>query len=224
MSLKFPIFNLGDTTYGFSLNDDETFAIGGEYSSHSIGNCLFITDDQGKDTFNFNLIRQGLTIDISLGGESFVTDLEDGPKAKLVCESAIENVIGGRAGDTIYGNDFGNVIIGGLGGDDIWGNEGADTFVYRNVRQSTVANHDTIEDFQTGLDFINLSRVDADSTKHGRQHFDFIGHKNFSHDAGELRLTASGHLLGDTDGDGHADFRIDVVGDVHKADLLGIHL
>jgi Ca2+-binding RTX toxin-like protein len=221
MTIKIPIWNIADTTYQFSLNGDE-FAVGGELSSQNIDNCIRIRDDQGLDTFDFHLLRRGVTIDLGqFGGESFVTNLEGGPHAKIVCESLIENATGGRASDTIYGNDYANVIIGGRGGDDLWGNDGSDTFVYRGIRSSTVLLHDTIEDFVSGEDYIVLRQLDANSTLPGRQHFRWIDDHAFSKHAGELRFH-NGHLLGDTNGDGHADFRIDIGGDaeVHRADLI----
>ena len=41
--------------------------------------------------------------------------------------------------------------------------------------------------------------------------WDYIGSKPFSEAAAELRF-ANGHLLGDVDGDGKADLRIQLVG------------
>jgi len=219
MSLTDLETNHADTTYQFSLNGTD-FAVGGELSSQDPDNCIFIQDVQGLDTFDFHLLRQGVTIDLDPnGGRSFVTDLEGSPEAKIVCNSVIENAIGGRGGDSIYGNDFANVITGGGGGDDLWGNGGSDTFLYRSPKQTTLSHHDTIEDFTTGEDFINLKAFDANRTLPGHQHFRWIGSHSFSHTAGELRF-ANGHLTGDINGDGHADFRIDVVGDLHRADLL----
>jgi serralysin len=212
--------NHGDTTYQFSLNGED-FAVGGELSSEYIDNCIRIIDTQGLDTFDFSRLRVGMTIDLSqFGGESFVTD-DESPTAKIQCDSLIENARGGRAADIIYGNDFANNIIGAAGGDDIWGALGADTFVYKGLKSSinTPDGHDTIEDFETGQDFINLKTVDANTTLPGRQHFHWIGSQSFHDKAGELRF-ANGHLLGDVNGDGHADFRIDIVGDLHRADLL----
>lgn len=119
MSLKDLDTNHADTIYTFSLNGTD-FAVGGENSSQDPDNCIFIQDVQGRDTFDFHLLRQGVTIDLDPnGGTSFVTDLQDSPEAKIICDSVIENAIGGRANDVIYGNDFANVINGGRGGDHL---------------------------------------------------------------------------------------------------------
>jgi hypothetical protein len=60
-------------------------------------------------------------------------------------------------------------------------------------------------------DKINLQTIDADTTAGGNQAFDFIAGAGFSGTAGELRLS-SGLLLGDTNGNGIADFEIKVTG------------
>lgn len=80
---------------------------------------------------------------------------------------------------------------------------------------------DVIEDFTSGSDFINLHKIDANRTIGGNQHFKFIGDNAFSHTAGELRLTSHNVLLGDVNGDGHADLKISVHGDhVLATDIL----
>ena len=65
---------------------------------------------------------------------------------------------------------------------------------------------------------IDLRHIDADTSRHGNNRFSFIGDDHFSHDAGELRAVRSGHhvnVSGDVDGDGHADFAIELRGHVH---------
>jgi serralysin len=213
MSFKDLDANHGDTRYTFSLNGTD-FAVGGENSSQDPDNCIFIQDVQGRDTFDFHLLRQGVTIDLDPnGGTSFVTDLENSPHAKIVCDSLIEVAFGGRGNDVIYGNDVGNFIVGGRGGDHLWGEDGADTFRYAGIGSSRAlpGRFDTIEDFSSGSDYILLRGL----------HFDFIGNHAFSKTAGELRLTNNNVLLGDKNGDGHADFKIVVHGDhVLAADLI----
>ena len=69
---------------------------------------------------------------------------------------------------------------------------------------------DEIDDFSRAEgDRIDLSRIDASSTMVGDQAFNFVGSARFTGTAGELRY-ASGELQGDVNGDGSADFRIDM--------------
>lgn len=81
----------------------------------------------------------------------------------IAYNTIIENAIGGSARDVIYGNDVANVLKG-MGGDDVlkgfggndtlYGGAGNDRFVFAND-----GSIDTVADFQTGGDKIDLSGV-----------------------------------------------------------------
>jgi serralysin len=139
----------------------------------------------------------------------------------------IENAIGGRGNDSISGNAVSNALIGnagndylagfagidaligGKGCDILFGGADTDVFLFNAAKESKPgANHDTVADFsQFDDDVINLVRLDANSHKHGTQHFTFIADLEFSHKAGQLRF--ADHLLqGDVNGDGKADFEV----------------
>jgi hypothetical protein len=73
-----------------------------------------------------------------------------------------------------------------------------------------------ISDFSgAGLegDRIDLKAIDANGHMRGNQKFKFIGEKAFHHKAGELRVVDHGTYVtveGDINGNGKADFQIDV--------------
>ena len=70
---------------------------------------------------------------------------------------------------------------------------------------------DKILDFEVGVDKIDVSSIDANSTVGSDQAFSFIGSAAFSHTAGELRaelVSGVWHVAGDIDGNGAADFAI----------------
>ena len=73
------------------------------------------------------------------------------------------------------------------------------------------ANHDTITDFVSGEDRIDLASIDANTTVKGDQAFSYIGSSSFSGVAGELRF-ANSVLASDINGDGVADFEISMTG------------
>lgn len=84
-------------------------------------------------------------------------------------------------------------------------------FVYNAVTDSvgTAALRDTIGDFQSGIDRFDLSLIDANTLIAGNNAFTYIGSGAFTNTAGQLRYTsATGQLLGDTNGDGIVDFRV----------------
>jgi hypothetical protein len=75
------------------------------------------------------------------------------------------------------------------------------------------------------LDHIDLSDIDAKKGA-GNQAFKFIGAKAFTHHKGELHyIKKAGYLLveGDMDGNGKADFQIEVHG-VTKLGALDFNL
>lgn len=124
---------------------------------------------------------------------------------------------GGAGADTLNGGGGNDVLIGGAGADRLIGGNGADVFVFRDVSESgaTATTRDIIADFSRAQgDRIDLSLIDADSTLEGDQDFAFIGASAFTGTAGELNVTrlAPGAQLvqGDVDGDGVADFSIQV--------------
>jgi len=68
-------------------------------------------------------------------------------------------LIGTAAADTLGGEAGDDVIRGGGGADQLSGGAGRDVFVYTNVGQSTASAYDTIADFVSGTDRIDLSAL-----------------------------------------------------------------
>jgi Ca2+-binding RTX toxin-like protein len=124
-------------------------------------------------------------------------------------------LFGGGGHDTLFGGDGNDLILGGGGADGLTGGAGADTFRYDAASDSSGGLHDLIGDFQTGLDKIDLSRIDANTHAEGNQAFSWIGSNAFSGtgaaSAGELRVfddNGRQRIEGDTNGDGVADLVI----------------
>ena len=116
--------------------------------------------------------------------------------------------------DTLNGGAHNDTLLGGGGVDMLTGGTGADTFTFTTPEESgyeLLVPFDQITDFSAAqVDKIDLSAIDADMTIAGNQAFWFIGNNNeFTNVAGQLRFN-SGHLQGDLDGDGLADFEIHV--------------
>jgi serralysin len=181
----------------------------------------FMDGGAGTDLIDHTAFDGGYTFNMAtgetqFGGESYTN---------------FENARMGDGDDTVTGNDSNNVIEGGLGNDTLSGlggtdrligGAGADTltsggsgsagpnvFVYRSVSDSTAVNRDTITDFVSGPDRLDLSGVDADITTPGNGVFHFIDNAFFSGNAGELRYDQStGILEGNTDTDFAAEFVI----------------
>jgi len=63
---------------------------------------------------------------------------------------------------------------GGGGADTLYGGADADKFVYTATSDSTSAARDVIMDFVHGIDRIDLSLIDANTSSNGNQAFAFV--------------------------------------------------
>jgi Ca2+-binding RTX toxin-like protein len=134
----------------------------------------------------------------------------------LVGRGGDDTLLGGSGNDVLEGCEGSDVLAGGSGSDILAGGDGADLFVFA-PGDSPVGASDTIWDFVSGTDLIDLSALDADSGTSGNQAFAFIGATAFTGVAGQLRSTFDGvdtWLQGDTNGDMVADFEIRLLGEI----------
>jgi Ca2+-binding RTX toxin-like protein len=148
-----------------------------------------------------------------------------GGDATLYGGGGDDKLFGGPGNNALYGGDGKDgissgttggshaLIVGGAGADSLYGGpgQGQDTFAYTALSDSTVAAPDTIYEFVSGEDVIDLSGIDANSLAPGDQAFSWVGTNVFSHTAGELRYQVGNGILtilGDVNGDGLADFAI----------------
>ena len=138
-------------------------------------------------------------------------------QANVIDGNSLNNVLNGVAGnDTLTGNAGIDRLIGGTGRDTMTGGTENDVFDFNSKSDSgkTAATRDIITDFTHGADDIDLSTIDAKKGG-GNQAFHFIGKQAFHHQAGELHFKYSGAntlVEGDTDGNGKADFQIELTG------------
>jgi Ca2+-binding RTX toxin-like protein len=167
----------------------------------------------GIDAATYRSAATGVVVDLT-------TPSNNAGEATGDTFTSIENLIGSMFGDTLVGDGGNNVLTGGLGKDLLTGNLGTDIFDFDFTFETKKgeANRDEIADFTRGEDHIDLQNIDAKSKTYGNQKFKFIGSHNFDHKAGELHfIKKAGFVLveGDVNGDGRADFQIEVHG-VHK--------
>ncbi len=147
----------------------------------------------------------------------------------LYGDNAANHLIGGLGDDRLYGRGGGDTVDGGAGNDRLFGNgvqdimiggAGADVFGFNNEADSRngIDNRDTIVDFETGVDVIDLGNVDADISTADDDSFTFLGLTgSFTGNAGELRYARSVAndltlIQIDTDGDALADMQIELTG------------
>ncbi|CND35182.1 metalloprotease [Yersinia frederiksenii] len=146
-----------NTTYGFNTTLKRATFRAKEASDILI---FCIWDAGGIDTLDFSGYGQNQNINLNEGSFSDVGGLTGNISIALgVC---IENAIGGSGDDKIWGNSANNTLIGGGGADQLWGDGGNNTFGYRRISDSLVTAADTIHDFTSSKDKIDLSHILSD--------------------------------------------------------------
>ena len=149
-----------------------------------------------------DLIRAGGGNDRAGGGGG--TDLVYGDGGNDVLKGGGgDDILNGATGDDVLFGNGGNdllqggagddVLAGGLGIDNLYGNAGADRFVFYTIGESKVQGGawDLIQDFEPGLDTIDLRPIDADATKSGNQAFAFAPDADGTK-AGQLAVDVTG--------------------------------
>ncbi|HMN88008.1 MAG TPA: M10 family metallopeptidase C-terminal domain-containing protein [Bauldia sp.] len=121
-------------------------------------------------------------------------------------------MFGGTDNDTLNGGADDDRLTGGTGKDSLTGGTGRDTFDFNAIAETGKgAKRDVILDFKRGQDRIDLDTIDANTKANGNQDFKFIGASRFHKKPGELHILKQGKTLiveGDVNGDGKADFQI----------------
>ncbi|WP_439598632.1 calcium-binding protein [Falsiroseomonas sp.] len=220
----------GDDTLLGGEGDD--LVVGGDGSDMMEGGA-------GWDILSYAGAGQAVTVDLATGqadggatGDSFAGfeavrggNFDDA----LAGTAGAETLSGGAGADTLtgeggidrlHGEAGQDWLVGGAGADFLFGGAEADTFRYMAIGDSTVAasGRDRIRDFsQAEGDRIHLWSIDADTTVTGNQTFAFIGSAAFGGHARELRFQAMGattQVQADVDGDGKADFAIQIMSTV----------
>ena len=171
---------------------DGTANSGGQAAGDTLTGIEWITAGSGNDIVNGDAADNLFT---GLGGNDTL------------------NGFGGS--DELRGNAGTDTLHGGEGADVLQGGADNDTFVFDS---ETAADGDLISDYQPG-DTIDLSAIDA-ILGGANDNFTLVG--TLSGNAGELALDDDGFntfLDGDTNGDGTADFRIQLTG-VHAPNAV----
>ncbi|MEZ5776088.1 MAG: hypothetical protein R3D33_15695 [Hyphomicrobiaceae bacterium] len=215
----------GDDTMAGGLGDDT-------YIVDSAGDVVTENSGEGTDT----VIS---TVSYALGAD--VENLRIYGSAKTATGNALDNAITGNSGaniinggdgldslsggagsDRLNGGTGDDYLNGGAGRDFLTGGSGGDTFDFDAVSHiGKNGTRDVITDFQHNLDTIDLSSIDAKTGVGGNNAFKWIGGQGFHGVKGELHFvkvnlagTANDKTIieGDTNGDGKADFQIQLTG------------
>ena len=226
-----------DRLGGFAGNDvlrggagDDTLdgGTGADRMEGGAGNDLYFVDDSrdvvtelaggGNDSVRASIVSYALDANVEVlqftsGQDSTGTGNALG---NTLFGAAGDDTLSGLGGDDrLVGGGGDDVLTGGAGRDTLEGGTGADRFVFA-PGDTTVSllKPDAVRDFS------DADRDVVDLTAFGP--LDFIGAGAFSgNGSGEVRtgqMRGNTVLFGDTDGDGVADFAIELVGSVVLSD------
>ena len=206
-----------DTLIGGADGDILDGGSGADIMTGGAGNDVYLVDSPGDRVIE--QAKGGIdtvysSIDYELPDN--VENLTLLPGATIGTGNALDNVIIANAGnDTLSGGDGNDTLIAGSGRDTLIGGAGADRFVFRvGTLNADPARTSTIADFsRADGDKIDLAGMDSLLSGKGNGAFTFTGAAAFGGRAGELRMDTSGTyqvVHGDLDGDGVADFTLNV--------------
>jgi chitinase len=216
-------FPTGPTIWGGDGNDtinadwsrvDYVDAKGGDDLIIGVGSKDYIDGGTGNDTVSYHW--SGAFVDVDLMRATQANGDANGDVL-----TNIENLTGSGKNDRLAGDDLAN-IINGLGGRDVLsGRGGNDRFVFDSAAN---ASGDTVTDFTSG-DQLDFRLMDANSNAAGDQAFTWLDTGAFTGSAGQLRqydVRGLRYVAGDVNGDGIADFTIELAGNVNLkfADIL----
>jgi Ca2+-binding RTX toxin-like protein len=213
-----------------TIYDDDWFDESDDYAFGSDGADGSLTTPinllAGNDTY---FARGGN--DVVRGGAGNDTIYGEGGDDRLQGDSGNDLLDGGAGNDTltafdgndvIYGGSGNDRITGGLNADQLHGGEGSDVFVFQSERDSRPGAIDTIWDFEVGVDKIDLAEIDAMSSRvFVNDAFVFSGwDQPLIGSQGQLVIWSPEYtgvantymVIGDINGDGVADFQIDLMG------------
>lgn len=194
-----------DVLAGGAGNDTIEGGKGADLMVGGTGDDYYLVDSTG------DVVREAAGEGTDTVGSSISYTLPDNVENLTLRSTTNSSGTGNALANVIVGNGGTNAITGGGGADTLTGGGGADRFVFTGVGDSHGTTVDTITDFTSGVDRLDLSRIDANTAVGGDQAFRYIGTAGFDGHAGEVRATVtSGHVLveADVNGDHTADFAL----------------
>lgn len=208
-----------DTLLGGIGSDTLDGGTGGDNLVGGVGDDLYWIESDSDSVIEalnegFDTVKSSISYTLSVNVE-----------ALYLQGSATINATGNALANTIIGNGAANILTGGLAQDTLTGGLGNDTFKLMSSADSGITNltRDVITDFVRGQDKVDLSAIDANTSKSADQAFtSFISSASSFSKAGQLQLK-DGILYGNTDTDASAEFSIALTGITTLAlsDIIG---
>jgi Ca2+-binding RTX toxin-like protein len=142
---------LGALRQDASIMDKKVTVIGSDYNDRLV---LGSKGDWFNGGFGKDIVSGGAGKDILKGGAGRDKLVGQGGDDKLFGGNHADILLGGFGNDTLFGGKGRDTLDGGRGDDYLVGGQGADTFVFGKK-----FGFDWIEDFEDGVDMIDLSAL-----------------------------------------------------------------
>jgi len=212
-----------DVITGGLGNDQLSGGAGADIMIGGIGNDVYYVENYGdrvQEQANGGTDQVFSSIDFALSDNTEIltllgtarNGLGNALNNRMIGNEAVNGFSGGGGNDVLDGKGGNDVLDGNWGTDTLTGGAGADTFRFQGLQSAVGSGRDVITDFSHAQgDKIDLHFIDASTKAAGDQAFTFIGGANFTGVAGQLHFQG-GILSGDVNGDGKADFEVQVKG------------
>jgi Ca2+-binding RTX toxin-like protein len=141
--------------------------------------------------------------------------------------SGLDRLLGGAGDDRLFGSAGNDVLNGGAGKDVLQGDSGKDVFVFFNAAETgdkSAGTQDVIVDFLQNFDKIDLSAMyGSGAAKAGFALITngdrmLVTNTNRAYDVSAFQESGRTWVVGDINGDGRADFGIELTG-LHRLKL-----
>ena len=183
-----------DQLSGGGGGHDKLYGGNGNDTLYSDGGASDMNGGAGVDTADFSGNSTGVHVDLGIGfvtyaGQFTIPSLE---RFDLV---DIENLNGSNFNDSLVGDAGNNVLRGNQGNDGLWGAGGSDTFVYERKFGAVDFGKDTIFDFDTSHDHLQIDHSIFNNFAAVQSHMQQVGNDTvITYDAADTITLLNVHV------------------------------